>query len=188
MFLRIVLYGLPVLAILGTDALRALVRRRRGAEKLLAAGMLALFPLLVLIRGGNDAYMIVTPEDMAMTRAAFAETPPGKKIVPLDETGPYAMQGVGVYDRGDHIDGCSKPDADLARCITLDDPDVVLVYTSTERQGVVLENRPPGWSLQVIDQLVQSGSYRIRYQNGFNAVLMKVNASAATDTAPAGGN
>jgi hypothetical protein len=189
MFLRIVLYGLPILAILGADALRALVRRRRGAEKPLAVGMLLLFPLLVLIRGGNDAYMIVTPEDLAMTRAAFAETPPGKKVVPLDNTGPYAMAGVGVYDRGDHIDGCSKPDADLVRCIHLDDPDVVLVYKSTEMQGVVLDNRPPGWSLRVIDELVRSGSYRIRYQNGFNAVLVKVNASAATDTAPApGGN
>src|SRR4029079_19231358 len=55
LFLRIVLYGLPVLAILGADALRAYVRRNRGRKKLLAVGMLLLFPVLVLIRGGNRA-------------------------------------------------------------------------------------------------------------------------------------
>ena len=70
LFLRIVLYGLPILTVLGVDALRSYVRRGRGREKLLAVGMLVLFPVLVLIRGGNDGYMIVTPEDLAMTRAA----------------------------------------------------------------------------------------------------------------------
>ena len=105
LFLRIVLYGLPVLTILGADALRAYARRKPGREKLLAVGMLLLFPVLVLIRGGNEAYMVVTPEDITMTRAAFAETPPGSKIVPLDDTGPYAMQGVGTYEReGDDVE------------------------------------------------------------------------------------
>jgi hypothetical protein len=181
-FLRIVLYGLPILTILGVDALRALVRRhpdrRRSREKLLAAGMLVLFAVLVLIRGGNDAYMLVTPEDITMTRAAYAETPPGSKVVPLDDTGPYAMQGVGVYQaEGDDVASCKesakKTVADVTQCITDDKPDVVLVYTSTEKKGVVLDNRAPGWSREVVDRLVASGTYRIRYQNGFNAVLVR---------------
>jgi len=180
--LRIVLYGLPILTILGVDALRALVRRdpsrRRSREKLLAAGMLVLFAVLVLIRGGNDAYMLVTPEDITMTRAAYAETPPGSKVVPLDDTGPYAMQGVGVYqDEGEDVASCKesakKTVADVTQCITDDKPDVVLVYTSTEKKGVVLDNRPPGWTREVVDRLVASGTYRIRYQNGFNAVLVR---------------
>jgi hypothetical protein len=183
LFLRIVLYGLPILAILGADALRGLVRRRPGTEKRLAVAMLVLFGLVVLIRGGNDAYMVVTAEDMAMTRAAYAETPPGRKVVPMISTGPYAMQGVGVYESQDHIDGCgdSNPKRDIARCLLEEEPDVVLVYKSVEMQGEVLENRPPGWSRQVIDQLVATGEYRIRYQNGFNAVLLK-----ATPTVVAG--
>ncbi|MDF3049863.1 MAG: hypothetical protein K0R87_1501 [Pseudonocardia sp.] len=186
LFLRIVLYGLPILTILGVDALRALVRRRRGFEKLLAVGMLVLFPLLVLIRGGNDAYMIVTPEDVAMTRAAFADTPPGRKVVPLDQTGPYAMQGVGVYERAGHVRGCSAPDADVVRCIEEDDPDVVLVYESMEKRGVYLENRPPGWTLQAIEQLVSSGGYAVRYRHEFNAVLVKTTPTVAGTGTPAG--
>jgi hypothetical protein len=177
LFLRIVLYGLPILTVLGTDALRAYVRRGHGREKLLAVGMLLLFPVLVLIRGGNDAYMVVTPEDIAMTRAAYAETPPGQKVVPLDDTGPYAMQGVGVYEREGDAASCKdenrKTVDDYVRCITDDEPDVVLVYTSTEEMGVVLHNRAPGWTREVIDRLVASGSYSIRYQNGFNAVLLR---------------
>jgi len=177
LFLRIVLYGLPILTILGTDALRTFVRNRRGRERLLAAGMLVLFPVLVLIRGGNDAYMLVTAEDIAMTRAAFGETEPGKKVVPLDETGPYAMQGVGTYQRSDHIDGCGDDEVktvdDVVRCTALDDPDVILVYTSTEKKGVVLNDRAPGWSREAVDRLVASGEYLVRYQNGFNAVLVK---------------
>ena len=57
--------------------------------------MLLLFPVLVLIRGGNDAYMLVTPEDITMTRAAYAETPPGSKVVALDvPTGLDADDGI----------------------------------------------------------------------------------------------
>jgi hypothetical protein len=189
-FLRIVLFGLPILTILGVDALRALVRRRpdrrHGREKLLAAGMLGLFGVLVLIRGGNDAYMLVTPEDITMTRAAYAETPPGSKVVPLDDTGPYSMQGIGVYkSEGDDVASCKdsrkKTAADFTRCVFDDRPDVVLVYTSTEKKGVVLDNRQPGWTREVVDQLVASGNYRIRYQNGFNAVLVR---SAPTVVGP----
>ena len=195
LFLRIVLYGLPILTILGADALRTFVRKRRGRERLLAVGMLVLFPVLVLIRGGNDAYMLVTPEDITMTRAAFAETPPGSKVVPLDETGPYAMQGVGIYQRSDHIEGCGddevKTTDDVVRCVDLDDPDVLLVYGSTEKKGVVLNNWEPGWSRTVVERLVATGGFRIRYQNGFDAVLVKTAPTVvgpdASQPSPGGG-
>ena len=134
--------------------------------------------------------MVVTPEDITMTRAAFAETPPGSKIVPLDDTGPYAMQGVGVYEREGEIatckDSAKKVASDFTRCILDDEPDVLLVYTSTEKKGVVLDNRPPGWSRQVVDELVASGEYRIRYQNGFNAVLVKTDADGGQRAAAGG--
>jgi hypothetical protein len=146
--------------------------------------------VLVLIRGGNAAYMVVTPEDITMTRAAFAETPPGSKIVPLDDTGPYAMQGVGTYEReGDDVESCKernkKTASDYTRCILDDEPDVLLIYTSTEKKGVVLDNREPGWSRQVVDELVASGEYSVRYQNGFNAVLVKTTPTVVTG-APGG--
>ena len=88
------------------------------------------------------------------------------------------MQGVGTYEReGDDVQSCKernkKTASDYTRCILDDEPDVLLIYTSTEKKGVVLDNRQPGWSRQVVDELVASGEYRVRYQNGFNAVLVK---------------
>ena len=66
------------------------------------------------------------------------------------------MQGVGTYEReGDdvHVQGAVQedPHADYARCILDDEPDVLLVYTSTEKQGVYWTTAPPGWSRQVVD-------------------------------------
>jgi len=105
------------------------------------------------------------------------------------------MDGVGVYQRGGDAASCKddvkKTAADITRCITDDEPDVVLVYTSSEKKGVVLDNRPPGWTRDVVDKLVASGNYRIRYQHGFNAVLVKTAPtviSAPTDGAPGDGN
>ncbi|MCU1665225.1 MAG: hypothetical protein QOI36_2782, partial [Pseudonocardiales bacterium] len=42
-----------------------------------------------------------------------------------------------------------------------------------EKEGVVLNNKPPGWSLEVIQQLVASGRYVVTYQDGFNAMLKR---------------
>ncbi|MGH3588850.1 MAG: hypothetical protein ACRDQ0_21280, partial [Pseudonocardia sp.] len=174
-FLRIVLFGLPILAILGADALRAVVRRRRGMEKVLAAGMVLLFGSLILIRGGNESYMIVYPDEVAMAREVYATTPPGLEVVPLvSGVGPYAVDGIDTHSRGSQIEGCSKLSDDPMRCIAAQDPDVLVSFDSTEAHGRYLDLKPPGWSLQVVQELVASGRYVITYQNGFDVVLRKV--------------
>jgi len=175
-FLRIVLFGLPILSILGTDALRRLVRRnRRVWEKVLAGGMVLLFGMLVLIRGGNESYMIVYPEEVAMSREVYATTPPGLEVVPLvSGVGPYAVDGVDTHARGDSIEGCDQLIDDPIRCVDLQDPDVIVSFGSTEAYGRDLKLMPPGWSLDVVRQIVATGEYEITYQNGFNVVLRKV--------------
>ncbi|MFC5994811.1 hypothetical protein ACFQE5_11370 [Pseudonocardia hispaniensis] len=173
LLLRIVLYGLPILTILGTDALRSLVRRNRAWEKVLAVGMLVTFGVLVLIRGGNDAYMLVTPEDVAMTRQVYAEAPPGSKVMPLSNVGPYGLEGIGTYNGGSNLDGCVHLANDPLRCIDAEQPDYLLIYPSIENEGVVLNEKPPGWTQRVIQELVATGNYVVQYQNGFNAVLVK---------------
>jgi hypothetical protein len=80
LILRIVLYGLPILAILGADALRSMVRKRRSLEWVLAVGMVVLMGLLVVIRGGNDSFQVVFPQEVTMYRQVVAETPPGQTI------------------------------------------------------------------------------------------------------------
>ncbi len=176
-FLRIVLYGLPILAILGTEALRALVRWRRGFQWVLAAGMVLLFPLLVLIRGGNDAYQVVFPQEIAMYKQAVAQTPHGQKIVPLSSVGPNGIVGVGYYGNGGGgPEQCSVLPLDPVKCLELIDPDVIIDFTSIEKQGETLYDLPPGWSLRAIKQLVATGRYKVTYQEGYNAVLRRANS------------
>jgi hypothetical protein len=173
LILRIVLYGLPILAILGTDALRSLVRWKRGFEILLAVGMAVMFGLLVLIRGGNDSYQAVFPEEVAMYRQVVAETPPGQEIVPLSRLGPAGVEGVATHSNGSVIEGCSQLANDPLKCIDAEYPDVLVTFTSVEKEGVYLNDKKPGWTLDVIQQLVASGRYVVTYQDGYNAVLKK---------------
>lgn len=176
-FLRIVLYGLPILTILGTDALRSLARsRRRIMMPVLTTGMVVMFGLLVLIRGGNDSYQAVFPQEVAMYRQAVAETPPGQRIVPLAFVGPNGVVGVGRYDAlpGDTPTDCSPLLLDPVRCVLLINPDVVIDFTSIEKQGEFLYDKPAGWSLAAIKGLVATGKYKLVYQNGYDAVLRKV--------------
>jgi hypothetical protein len=173
LMLRIVLYGLPILAILGADALRALVRWRRGMEYVLAVGMALLFGSIILIRGGNESYMIVYPDEVAMMREVYATTPPGLEVVPLGNVGPYQVEGVDTHSRGSTIEGCTQLADDPIRCIDAESPDVIVTFDSVEAQGRDLDEKPPGWALQVVQELVASGKYVITYQNGFDVVLRK---------------
>lgn len=174
LLLRVILYGLPVLTILSVDALRAFVRADRKREYLLAAGMLILFPVLVLIRGGNDAYMDVTTEDVQMTRQAYDQAPPNAVVLPLSNTGPYQLEGVGKHDGGRGVEGCNPLALNPLVCIDKIQPQTLLFYKSIEKEGVVLNGEQPGWSTRIRDQLIASGTYRATYQNGFNAVLVRV--------------
>jgi hypothetical protein len=173
LFLRIVLYGLPILSILGADALRSFVRRRRRGEYLLAAGMALLFASIVLIRGGNDAYMIVYPDEVTMVRDTYATTPPGSVVAPLLNVGPYGMEGIGTFTLSNEVDACVQQAADPASCVEAASPDVVFSFDSVEAEGRYLYLKPPDWSLQVVRELVASGQYHVTYQNGYDVVLRK---------------
>ncbi|MBW0104209.1 hypothetical protein [Pseudonocardia sp. KRD291] len=174
LLLRVILYGLPVLTILAVDALRAFVRADRRREIALGIGMLILFPVLLLIRGGNDAYMDVTTEDVAMTRQAYDQAPPGALVQPLSNVGPYGLEGIGEHNRAPGVEGCTQIANDPLRCIDQMQPQTLLFYESIEKEGVVLNGEQPGWSTRIRDQLIASGQYRATYQNGFNAVLVRV--------------
>jgi len=185
-FLRIVLYGLPILVILGTDALRALVRRWRGAEWVLAVAMIALFGTLVLVRGGNESYQATFPEEVAMYRQALSETPAEQSILGINQAGPTGVEGIVTHGQGKNIDGCSGLTGTVASgtagsvdCVDKEYPDVIVSFLSVEKLGVYLEGRPPGWTLDLVQQLVASGRYKITYQDGFNVTLKKAVVPAA---------
>lgn len=185
LILRIVLYGLPILAILATDALRALVRNRgRVTEVFLAAGMVLMFGVLVLIRGGNDSYQVVYPKEVALYRQVSAQTPtradvragraPSAQIAALSGLGPTGVVGLNDHGTGVLFGSCADLVTDPIRC-TQDDnrPAAIVSYTSIEKQGVYLNGKPPGWSLAILQQLVASGKYVITYQDGFDWAVQR---------------
>ncbi len=174
LILRIVLYGLPIMAVLGVDALRAMVRRRRWTEWVLAVGMVVLFGLLVVIRGGNDSFQVVYPQEVAMYRQVVAETPKGQSIVNLSGVGPAGLVGIGDHPRGDAPPGCGAVAQDPATCIGEVDPDVLVSFTSVEKEGVYLNGMQPGWSLRALQQIIATGRYTLTYQDGFNWVVRKI--------------
>lgn len=179
LILRILLYGLPILAILGADGLRWVARKWRGSEILFAVGMAGLFVLLIVIRGGNESYTAVFPKEVALARQTIHETPktnPPKEIVPLARLGPYGVEGIGTISSGSNIVGCSQLADDPIKCVDADYPDVIISFTSNEKEGVYLHNKPKGWSLTVMQELVASGKYVLTYQDGFDFVLKKVEA------------
>ncbi|MFR9806435.1 hypothetical protein ACL02T_29725 [Pseudonocardia sp. RS010] len=180
-FLRIVLFGLPILTILGTDLLRWLVRRRRWMRPVLAVGMTVLFGTLIFLRGGNDAYQVVYPEDAAMYRSVVATTPPGQNVMPVSDPGPFAIEGLTLFERGGGVPGCGRLAAsdDPVGCTEKIAPDVIVNFGSIEAQGVVLNGKPHGWSLNLANTLVQQGKYYFWYQSSddpFDYVLRKVGA------------
>lgn len=175
LILRIVLYGLPILSILGADALRSMVRRRRGLEWLCAAGMAVLFVLLVVIRGGNDSYQVVFPKEVQMYRQVMADTPPGQNVVPLSPgVGPYGLER--IYENGysDPSGNCQAIAATPLVCVDERKIDVIISFTSSEKQGVYLDDKPPGWSLDVMRQILATGRYVLTYQDGYDWVLRKI--------------
>jgi hypothetical protein len=189
-FLRIVLYGLPILVILGTDALRWLARRWRASEWVLAVAMAGAFCTLILVRGGNDAYQAVFPEEVATFRQALADTPKDAAILPINSAGPAYVEGIVDHGRGKNIQDCtplaaagSNNIADSIACVDKQYPDTIVSWLSQEKLGVYLEGRPPGWTLDLVQQLVSSGRYKLTYQDGFNVILKKANPP---DPAPAG--
>ncbi|MFP5021300.1 hypothetical protein [Pseudonocardia phyllosphaerae] len=184
LLLRVLLYGLPILSILATDALRAFARVDRKRERLLAAGMVAVFGLLILIRGGNEAYTDVTTEDVQMTRLAYDQAPRGATVQPLSTVGPYALEGVGEHNNmAVGGQGCNVLAQDPFRCIDQVQPQTLLFYGSIEDQGVVLNGEKPGWTLDIRKKLIASGQYKQTYAHGFNAILVSTGQGAV----PAGG-
>ena len=179
LILRIVLYGLPIMSVLGADALRALVRRRRSLEWVLAVGMAVLMCLLVVIRGGNDSFQVIFPQDVAMYRQVVAETPAGQSIVALSGVGPSGVVGINNHPRGDPPEDCNTDVDDVlpVRCLDEMAPDVIVSYLSIEKEGVYLYGKPPGWSLTMQQQLVATGDYTLTYQDGFDWVLRKIPAA-----------
>jgi hypothetical protein len=170
--LRVLLYGLPFLAVLGVEALRAVVRRwPRAGRVALALGAVVLFGLLVVVRGGNDAYVALRPQEIALTRAVLDQAPYGATVLPLADQAPTQVSRVGEVEQTPRT--CQSLLVDPVRCALADRPAAIWSLPTMDAEGVVLEGLPPGWSRDAVAAIAATGQYRITYQDGLYAVLVR---------------
>ena len=79
-----------------------------------------------------------------------------------------------THSKGNDVEGCSDLADDPLRCVDLQDPDVIVSFESVEAYGRYNLLKPPGWSLEMVKQIVATGEYAITYQNGFDVVIRKI--------------
>ena len=174
MLLRVVLYGLPFLAVLGAEALGAFARRWwRLARIVLPLGLVGLAVLLIALRGGNDAYVSVTPAELATTRSVLAAAPPGAVVLPLANAGPFGVSRAADVRQVSNSSECEELANDPVGCAEQQTADVILVLPSMDAAGVALEGRPPGWTVAAVDQLVATTRYRVAVREGLTAVVVR---------------
>ena len=109
-----------------------------------------------------------------MYRQIEAATPPGQTISALSALGPAGVVGINDHPRGDNPQGCGQLAADPAPCTLEADPDVLVSFTSVEKEGVYLNGKQPGWSLQALQQILATGRYTLVFQDGYNWVVRKI--------------
>jgi O-antigen/teichoic acid export membrane protein len=176
-FMRVLLYGLPVLAVLGTDALRRFADRfPRAGPRLLAGGMLVLFGLLVVIRGGNDSYLLVRPQQVTLARHVLSTAPPNSTVLGLTNQGLPDIARVRDVTQTGYKPGCDSLADHLRRCTRQEKPDVIMVFPQMEADGIFNKGRAPGWTRHAVARLVGTGHYRVTYEShrhGFTAVLRR---------------
>ncbi len=171
--LRVMLYALPIMAVLGVEALRA-IARRRGGRGVLAVGMALLFAVLVILRGGNEAYVVVTPRQVAVVREVLAELPRGAHLLRLTDQGPVRVDRVADTVQVPSTPGCAPIAVDVDRCLIQERPDVLVVLPSMEAEGVELRGFAPGWSRAVADRLVANRTYRVDRDEDGVLVLVRI--------------
>ncbi|MEJ2890748.1 hypothetical protein [Actinomycetospora aeridis] len=170
--LRVLLYSLPFLAVLGAEAIREAARRRpRAGPVVLTVGLVALFASLVVLRGGNEAYLGVTAREVAVSREVLDAAPPGARILRLANTGPMRLTRAADTVQVGSAPECARLGDDVVGCLRRDRPDIVLVLPSMEAEGVVLHNAPPGWSRAAVNAILATGQYRALRDDGDIVVL-----------------
>jgi hypothetical protein len=178
MLLRSFLYALPLLCTLGGAALAGALHPvhgkhelpRMGATPWVAALLAAMSVAVVTARGGNDGYVAFRTEDVAIVEEAYRLTEPGTQIASLTAYLPLRYDRVGEVKQ-DSLERVCPPSPRMGHCVIEQGPATVVVTKAQDNYGVLMLGLRPGWSREVIKELVRMGSYRERARAG-DAVLL----------------
>lgn len=182
--LRVLLLSLPgACMLIATLALPKAGMPSRRSLLLTFVGLLALLPVFLLCRWGNESFERVSAQDVALRQAFYDHAKPGATLINFAQGGPGAYQGVTVYKGGPDvvskwpIKNIKKLDAD-----TGNNPEGTFLVISKPQVAFAVENLgiPADAGEQVAQMAVKSQKWKVVYQNDSGILLQRVSEPAAS--------
>ena len=177
--LRVSLFALPFLAILGAFALVAEGadgRRARRAGVVFGVMAVAALPLFVVARYGNEAFERIDGDDIAAWDYLVDNGPEGATVVVVDFAGPWRYSALTRFEYrvfADEVGGRIEAGA-LDRLVRGGEgPGYLVLGTGSDRFRQVAEGYPEGWDDALVMDLVATGDYDIAFEAGETRVLAR---------------
>lgn len=175
--LRVSLFSLPFLALLGAFALVTEGADGRPALRTgvaVVAVSAVLLPLFVAARYGNEAFERIDDDDIAAWDFLVDNAPTGARVIVTDFAGPWRYRSLTQFDYevfDDEVD--EQPTAaaidDLAA--SEDGPTYVVLGTASAAYREIAQGFPASWASSVEDDLVATGGYMVAFRSGATTVL-----------------
>ena len=169
--LRIFLFSSPFACLIVAQLLVGLTTRRL-AQVIVAVVAVALIPVFVLTRYGNESFEQVRPAEIEAIRTLYAIAPPGSDLVSPTAQIPWRFEFATDYDYSRPRDplGFRRGDPGAIRTLvapTSHEPPATYLVVTT---GQVLyaseaEGSPSDWFERVRPMLTPANGYRLVYEN-----------------------
>lgn len=192
MILRVSLFSLPFLAVLGAFGLVG-ENARAGRGLWLSGGALlavslVIMPAYVVARYGNEAFERVESTDIAAWDHVATRALPGSVVVVPDFAGPWRYRGLMDFDYRVYADLVEGMPATEGLDEVLDDgttsmPDTpfgegpadayLVLGTASAHYGEIAEGYPEGWADELGAELVASGEWQVVFRSGDTQVLRR---------------
>lgn len=176
--LRVQLFALPFMAILGAMAVFPGPYRRDAARPLVLAVVALSVPLtgaFFIARYGNERFEYVSPAERDGVAALYRLAPPGSTLFTLSSNAPFrhmrleqysydlSLEDADLFEPGAVVDAMLSAEADRA----------YLLVTRTQEAYLELSRGfPAGWTSRVVGPLEASGELRLLFANDDARVLV----------------
>lgn len=161
---------LPASLLISMTVLRGGAPASAWKTATLAAVLVALIPVFVLARFGNEEFEVTRASDLAGAEVLMAEAPTGTRVYVANRQVLNEWRRVGDL-RYVAVDSSAPEDFEAS---ILEEPDLPAFVYLSESQEVYreqTESRPEGWVEELVADLVATGDYEVHYRQGPVAVL-----------------
>jgi hypothetical protein len=173
MALRVCYFSLPAAAILIAQLVVPKVRTAWHHWVLIAVGMIAIVPLFVTARYGNESYESFSNNDVVFVRTMYDLVPDGSTVfLASQQTIKYAERVADVRFR--QLPHGAPDEVTAALEKDLNKTHVYIALTESQQAyGVVALDRSTEWMQQMRNQFEATGQYRVVFEVG-NSVLLEM--------------